>query len=231
MQSHLNTEQLQHFKIKLQKERAQVIEQLEHNSDTKQMSGDLNLSSELAKIDNHFADQATEMYEQEKDIAFYRAQQRKLSRLDDAIQRIEDGVYGVCNVCNQPIPLERLEAIPEAATCKQHAPHIEASEASYEYVPIAMEQLNMDDRESNGFDGEDAVQSVLQYGNSSYDEAISMLDTEFAEELVDEMEGFCEPMESFIATDITGNHVYIVRNNAYQRYLNNNEGDQELEHL
>jgi len=228
MQAHLSTDQLQHFKDKLIQLRDQVLDE---KTFTKQMSTDLNLSSELSKIDNHLADQATEMYEQQREIAFYDAQERRLTRIEDALSRIEQQTYGICTVCQQPIDVERLEALPEAATCQEHAPQTHAFTASYEYLPIAMEQINMDDTEFNGFDGEDSIQQVLSYGNSSYDEAISMLDTEFAEELVAELDGFCEPMESFVATDITGQHVYIVRNNAYQRYLNSDEGDQELEHL
>ncbi len=38
-----------------------------------------------------------------------------------AIKRIKDGAYGVCNVCNKPIPAARLEANPAATTCIEHA--------------------------------------------------------------------------------------------------------------
>lgn len=231
MQSHLNQEQLQHFSSKLLQARTQLAKELEHHVSIKQMSSDLNLSTELSKIDNHLADQATDMYDQERDIAIYHAGQRRLARMDEALQRIQEHSYGICDVCGEPISLERLEALPEASACLQHAPHTEARQSSYEYQPIAMEQLNMDDRDFTFFDGEDSIQAVLRYGNSSYGEAITMLDTEFAQELVDELVGFCEPLESFVATDITGEHVYIVRNNAYQRYVDNDEGDQELEQL
>lgn len=231
MQSHLNEEQLQHFKEILLQEREELLDQLDRHYRETSISSDPNLSSELSHYDNHLGDSATELYEQERDIAFYRAKQRHLSRLEDAITRIDHKQYGVCNVCQQPIAIERLEAVPETATCEEHSPSIEAFRASYEYQPIAMEQINMDDRDYTAFDGEDSIQAVLRYGNSSYDGTITMLDTEFAEELVDEMQGFCEPLESFIATDITGKELFIVRNDAYQRYMNSDEGDQELEQL
>lgn len=230
MGSHLDHKQLQHFKERLLQQKAEILQELKlHEYNIKQMSSDLNLNSELAKIDNHIADQATEMYEQEKEIAIHDARQRALTRVEEALQRIENHEYGLCTFCGKPIEIERLEVVPETSACMEHAPQTEARYSSYEYQPIAMEQINMDDRDYTAFDGEDSIQAVLRYGNSSYDEAISMLDTEFAQELVDELEGFCEPMESFLATDITGKHVYVVRNNAYQRYLANNEGDHELE--
>jgi RNA polymerase-binding transcription factor DksA len=37
-----------------------------------------------------------------------------------ALQRIEEGTYGVCKVCGQPIEADRLEANPAAETCKAH---------------------------------------------------------------------------------------------------------------
>jgi len=231
MQSHLTEGQLQHFKETLLQQRKELLNQLDRHYRDTSISSDPNLSSELSHYDNHLGDSATELYEQERDIAFLRRGQRHLSKLEDAIKRIDDKQYGVCNVCDQPIAMERLEAVPETATCEEHSPRIEAFRASYEYQPIAMEQINMDDRDYTAFDGEDSIQAVLRYGNSSYDGQITMLDTEFAEELVEEMQGFCEPMESFIATDITGNDLFIVRNKAYMRYMNSDEGDQELEEL
>lgn len=89
----------------------------------------------------------------------------------------------------------------------------------------------MDDMDYAAYDGEDTLRSVLDYGNSSYDGSIMMLDTEFARDLEDEYEGFVEPIESFIATDITGKDVFVVRSQAYQRYLKNDEGDHDLEDL
>ncbi|MFC6331343.1 hypothetical protein ACFP56_01820 [Paenibacillus septentrionalis] len=231
MQSHLTEQQLGQFKKVLFKEREELLAQIDRHHRETSISSDPNLSSELAKYDNHFADMGTELFEQERDIAFYRAKQRHLSRLEDAIKRIDEHQYGVCNVCSQPIPIERLEAVPETATCEQHSPRIEEFRANYEYEPIKMEQISKDDMDYAAYDGEDTMRSLLQYGNSSYDEAITMLDTEFARELDDELEGFCEPIESFIATDITGNDVFIVRNHVYQRYIHSDEGDQELEQL
>jgi RNA polymerase-binding transcription factor DksA len=39
----------------------------------------------------------------------------RLQLIDEALQRITDGTYGVCRRCGQPIPDDRLEAIPFAA--------------------------------------------------------------------------------------------------------------------
>ena len=41
--------------------------------------------------------------------------------VEDAIEKIENGLYGTCEECGEPIPLDRLEANPAALTCIAHA--------------------------------------------------------------------------------------------------------------
>lgn len=41
--------------------------------------------------------------------------------INEALQAIADGSYGLCKVCKAPIPKERLEALPTAVTCTEHS--------------------------------------------------------------------------------------------------------------
>ena len=43
--------------------------------------------------------------------------EEKLKYLDEAISRLEAGIYGTCAGCHQPIPIERLIAVPFALYC------------------------------------------------------------------------------------------------------------------
>lgn len=45
----------------------------------------------------------------------------RLKEVNDALKRMEDGNYGVCEVCKAPISIERLKANPAAATDIEHA--------------------------------------------------------------------------------------------------------------
>ena len=45
----------------------------------------------------------------------------RLRDVNNALKRIEDGNYGICEICKEPIPLERLKANPAAATDIEHA--------------------------------------------------------------------------------------------------------------
>ncbi|MEK7134860.1 MAG: TraR/DksA C4-type zinc finger protein [Patescibacteria group bacterium] len=50
----------------------------------------------------------------------------RLKEVNDALKRIEYGTYGVCQVCKNPIPIERLKANPAADTDIEHAKEIHA---------------------------------------------------------------------------------------------------------
>ncbi len=66
---------------------------------------------------NHMADIGSDAMEQEQ--AFLHAAQGTdyLRQLDDALKRIEDGTYGVCEECQSKIPVKRLEAFLGAWLC------------------------------------------------------------------------------------------------------------------
>jgi len=73
-------------------------------------------SSELADYDQHPADSATETFEHEKDLGILEELESELAELQAALQRIDDGTYGVDEVTGEPIDPARLEAFPTART-------------------------------------------------------------------------------------------------------------------
>jgi RNA polymerase-binding transcription factor DksA len=81
--------------------------------------------SELADIDQHSADGASELYEEELEETerlLFEAEER---RIDDARRALSEGTYGTCRNCGQPIPSQRLEAAPEAVRCIDCQRHYE----------------------------------------------------------------------------------------------------------
>lgn len=78
-------------------------------------------SGELSLADQHPADAATETEEREMDLARQQLFEAHLARIDAALARIAKGTYGTCRVCGQPIPHERLEAIPDTPYCVRDA--------------------------------------------------------------------------------------------------------------
>ena len=48
----------------------------------------------------------------------------RLERVDRALEKVEDGTYGICDVCGEPIDPRRLRAAPESSTCVNHSPSL-----------------------------------------------------------------------------------------------------------
>lgn len=78
-------------------------------------------TGELSLYDNHPADLGTENFERGKDLALFNLREERLEEINHALQRIENGTFGYCVTCHQPIEKERLLAIPETKFCKKHA--------------------------------------------------------------------------------------------------------------
>lgn len=66
---------------------------------------------------NHFADEASDYFEQEKDRTLIGNLQRLAEQIDLALRKLDLGTYGICEQCGEPIDPERLEALPWATTC------------------------------------------------------------------------------------------------------------------
>lgn len=48
-----------------------------------------------------------------------RALTKSVAQIDRALEKLDDGTYGVCDICGTEIPEERLEAIPATSLCVQ----------------------------------------------------------------------------------------------------------------
>jgi DnaK suppressor protein len=75
-----------------------------------------NQVGDLSHLPQHQADQGSEVFEREKDMAILEQLERELAEIEAALQRLDDGTYGVDEVTGEPIAPERLEAYPIART-------------------------------------------------------------------------------------------------------------------
>ncbi len=66
---------------------------------------------------NHMADDASEAFEQAKELALQENARRLLEQVEAALQRFDQGTYGVCENCGQEIDPARLQALPYATLC------------------------------------------------------------------------------------------------------------------
>jgi RNA polymerase-binding protein DksA len=72
---------------------------------------------ELGYQDNHMGDVATATFDREMASTLEENSTAVLVAIDAALARVENGTYGVCQRCGNPIGEERLEALPWATLC------------------------------------------------------------------------------------------------------------------
>jgi DnaK suppressor protein len=70
-------------------------------------------SEQMADI----ADDAAQSYNQQLIMEFGEQEWKKLRLVEEAIEKMDDGQYGVCSECKEPIPEARLKLIPFTAYC------------------------------------------------------------------------------------------------------------------
>lgn len=72
-------------------------------------------------LNEHWEDQAISYRQNDMRKNLLAEAQQNLMYVDNALSRIENGTYGECEVCGEDIEPKRLEAIPYATLCMQHA--------------------------------------------------------------------------------------------------------------
>jgi len=88
---------------------SQIRDELGTTSETDQQG-------ELAAYDQHPADTGSETFEREKDISILEGLEAELAEIEAALQRVDDGTYGIDESTGEPIDRARLDAIPTART-------------------------------------------------------------------------------------------------------------------
>jgi DnaK suppressor protein len=68
-------------------------------------------------VGNHLADDATEVFTRERNLALRNNAKDLLTQVEAALQRLDEGTYGICARCDREISTARLEALPYATLC------------------------------------------------------------------------------------------------------------------
>jgi len=108
------------IRARLEQERASL------RSDIETLAADNQAQQDDYGAGNHMADDATEVFTRERDLALRGNTQDLLTQVDAALQRLDEGRYGICARCGQQIAPDRLEALPYAiycVTCQSEVEH------------------------------------------------------------------------------------------------------------
>ncbi len=179
-------------------------------------------AGELSMYDNHPGDMGTELFEREKDAALHVHANSELEKVENALQAMQDGIYGNCEVCQKEIPFERLEAVPYTTLCIDHAteqevPHDRPVED--DILIMANPNSYADRRSGEARDGEDSFQEIAKSGTSETPSDFigdhESYDTLYNSTIED---GATEAIEEFTGTDISGKTRGFIRSDASEQY-------------
>jgi len=92
----------------------ETLSQMEEESLTKSRR---EASGDLSNVPLHIADMGSDTFEQDFAIGLMESEGEEVHEIDNALERIENKTYGLCELCNKPIPEKRLRAIPYAHLC------------------------------------------------------------------------------------------------------------------
>ncbi|MHC4739004.1 MAG: TraR/DksA family transcriptional regulator [Planctomycetota bacterium] len=137
----LNAANIEHFKEMLLEKRHEIIGNVNEMKDEALKKSRLDASGDLSSMPIHMADIGTDNYEQEFALGLMDSERKLLKEIDDALQRIENKTYGICEATGKPIGKARLQAQPWARHCVEHARMLEQGLAaeSLEYETEAEE--------------------------------------------------------------------------------------------
>ncbi|MFG6119528.1 MULTISPECIES: hypothetical protein [Thalassobacillus] len=122
----LNDKQIQEFKERLLEMKKETEQDLEKYSDSLgNQDSSAESHQELSDMPDHPGNHGTEQFERSKDQTFYEKARERMMEIEDALQRIEDGKYGLSEKSGDPIPVERLEIEPTARYTVEESQEIE----------------------------------------------------------------------------------------------------------
>jgi YteA family regulatory protein len=221
----LSNELLTELRLQLLQEKKEVEQHFEQNDYLGLERGFYHESmGELSSYDNHPADEGTDLFEREKDIALNEHYELQLKNINRALEAIENGKYGKCEVCGKDIPIERLKALPNTTFCIEHSPDQVVSHDRPVEEGVLMPpwgKFDMDEKDENVvFDAEDSWQEVAQWGTSETPSDLVLSQDDYHDIYIeaDENIGYVEDFENFVGNDMYGNNITVYPNPQHEHY-------------
>lgn len=139
---------------------------------------------ELSSMPVHMADIGTDSYEQEFSLGLIEEGKKNLVEIEQALKRIEDGTFGLCEGLGSPIEKKRLEAIPWTRYSLEYARMMEkglGGPGSFKHRPIDIQrEEEMDEREVEGEEDEEIGEETdLDAVSDEHEEPDDLEDEEF----------------------------------------------------
>lgn len=188
----MDKQNISYYKNKLLKERQRINNVLEQMKKNEVIQSKAEIASELSLYDNHPSDIATETFDIEKGMALEANEVSLLNKVQDSLQSIEDGSYGICKECGREIARDRLEFLPYAQNCVECQSKISAVKTFNSTQPPVEESVlgkpfgygfNHKNHDEVEFDAEDSYQAVESFNKLDGIEEYYYSDDDYVEEI------------------------------------------------
>jgi RNA polymerase-binding protein DksA len=113
----VDKEEIAKLKKLLEVQRTKLAEGISHIERDNLNRSQRDASGDLSGYSFHMADMATDNFDREFSLDLASNEQDLLNRIEEAIRKIDEGDFGICETCNKPISIKRLKAVPYAKLC------------------------------------------------------------------------------------------------------------------
>jgi len=111
-------EKLKQFRKSIEKRMEEIAEDMgDIHEGILDNGNDSEGSSQESVFSVHMADAGTDSFEQEKNYILMGRESDYYKNLEVALDRIDDGIFGICKICAELIPEERMLEVPNATKC------------------------------------------------------------------------------------------------------------------
>lgn len=117
MKNKFTKKELNEFKKIILKRKEEINDEIRHISEDTLKKSQKDASGDISGYTYHMADVATDNYDREFSLGLASSDRQSLYDLNDALKRIEDGAFGICEDCKRLITRVRLKAVPQARLC------------------------------------------------------------------------------------------------------------------
>ena len=117
MKKKLNKKELGSFKNLILKIKEKILDEIKSISEDTLKKSQKDASGDISGYTYHMADVATDTYDREFSLGLASNERQSLYELDEAIKKIEEGTFGICEECKSVITKTRLKAVPFARLC------------------------------------------------------------------------------------------------------------------
>ncbi len=105
------------YKELLLKKKAELQKGIQHIADDALKTSQRDAAGDLSAYSLHMADVATDNYDREFSLGIADKEQVVVHRIDAAMEKIDEGTYGTCELCSKKIAAARLKVVPYAELC------------------------------------------------------------------------------------------------------------------